>query len=41
MSDERLSNLTILFVEHEIDINYEQVIDVFSSLHKNNRILLR
>ena len=41
MTDERLSDLTILSIEREIDINYEQVIDVFSSLHKNSRILLR
>jgi hypothetical protein len=41
MTDERLSNLTVLSTERELDINYEKVIDVFSSLRKHSRILLR
>jgi len=35
MADKRLSDLTILAVEHDFDINYERVIDQFSSNHKN------
>jgi hypothetical protein len=38
MVDELLIDLTVLSIEREIDINYKQVIDVFSSLHKNSRI---
>ncbi|CAF3436037.1 unnamed protein product [Rotaria socialis] len=41
MTDTRLSDLTILAVERDFDINYERVIDKFSSSHKNCRILLR
>ena len=40
MSHERLSDLTVIAVERDFDINYERVIDKFSSNHKNCRILL-
>jgi len=41
MSDKRLSDLTVLAIERDFDINYERVIDAFSVNHKNSRILLR
>jgi hypothetical protein len=40
MSDKRLSDLTVLAIERDFDINYERVIDQFSINHKNSRILL-
>ena len=39
--DRRLSDLTVLAVERDFDIDYERVIDTFSLNHKNSRILLR
>ncbi|CAF2082724.1 unnamed protein product [Rotaria magnacalcarata] len=41
MSDKRLSDLTVLAIERDFDINYERVTDAFSVNHKNSRILLR
>lgn len=41
MTDRRLSDLTIMAIEREIDVDYERVIDTFSINHKNSRILLR
>ena len=41
MSDQRLSDLTILAIERDIEINFDQVIDEFSAGHANRRILLR
>ena len=41
MSDKRLSDLTVLAIERDSDINYERVIHSFSVNHKNSRILLR
>jgi len=40
MTDKRLSDLTVLAIERDFDINYERVIDQFASNHKNCRILL-
>ena len=40
MSHERLSDLTVMTVERDFDINYERVIDKFSSNRKNRKILL-
>ena len=41
MSDQRLSDLTILSVERDIPVDYEQVFDQFSEGHKIRRILLQ
>ncbi|CAF4161089.1 unnamed protein product [Rotaria magnacalcarata] len=41
MTDERLGDLCILSIEHDCEINFEQVIDQFSVVHKNSRIMLR
>jgi hypothetical protein len=41
MTDKLLSDLTVLVVERDFDIHYEQVIEKFASNHKNCRILLR
>lgn len=40
MTDKRLSDLTVLAIERDFDINYERVIDKFAQNHKNCRILL-
>jgi hypothetical protein len=41
MTDNRLSDLCILAVEREIGVNFEQLIDDFSEIHKNSRIMLK
>ena len=41
MSDKRLSDLTVLAVERDFDIDYQRGIGKFSRYHKNSRILLR
>ena len=40
MTDKRLSDLTVMAVERDFDINYECVIDKFANSHRNCRILL-
>ena len=40
LSHECLSDITVMAVERDFDINYERVIDKFSSNHKNCGILL-
>ena len=41
MTDNRLSDLCLLAVERDIDVNFEQLIDKFSDIHKNSRIMLK
>ncbi|CAF4092977.1 unnamed protein product [Rotaria sordida] len=41
MSDDRLSDLCLLAVERDIDVNFEELIDKFSDIHKNSRIMLK
>ncbi|CAF1518073.1 unnamed protein product [Rotaria sordida] len=41
MSDDRLSDLCLLAVERDIDVNFEELIDTFSDTHKNSRIMLK
>jgi hypothetical protein len=41
MSDTRLSELCVLAVERDFNINFEQLIDNFADSHKNSRILLK
>ena len=41
MSDQRLSDLTLLATERDIVFDYESVVDTFARKHKNSRILLR
>ncbi len=41
MTDKRLSDLCLLAVEHGIDVDFEQLIDKFSDIHKNSRIMLK
>ncbi len=41
MTDNRLSDLCLLAVERDFDINFEQLIDKFSDIHKNSRIMLK
>ena len=38
---DRLSYICLLAVEHDIDVNVEQLIDKFSDIHKNSRIMLK
>ena len=40
MGDERLSDLSVLAVEREFDIDFEKVIDDFAIQRKNSKILL-
>ncbi len=41
MNDSRLSDMCLLAVERDFEIDFEKVIDVFSLNHGNSRILLR
>jgi hypothetical protein len=41
MTDDLLSDLCLLAVEYDIDVNFEQLIDKFSDIHKNRRIMLK
>lgn len=41
MTDQRLSDLTVLAVERDFEIDFEEVINRFSINHKNSRIMLR
>jgi hypothetical protein len=38
--DERLSDLGVLAIEKEFNIDFEKVVDVFAKAHKNSRIIL-
>ncbi|CAF1128578.1 unnamed protein product [Adineta steineri] len=41
LTDDRLSNLCVIAVERDIAVNFEQLIDKFSDIHKNTRIMLK
>ncbi|CAF4094911.1 unnamed protein product, partial [Rotaria magnacalcarata] len=41
MSDERLSNLCVLSIERDFKIDFDSVVEDFSSNHKNRRIMLK
>jgi hypothetical protein len=41
MSDNQLSDLCVLAVERDFNINFEKLMDNFVDLHKNSRILLK
>jgi hypothetical protein len=41
MSDTRLSDLCLLAVERDFNINFEQRMVDFADSHKNSRILLK
>ncbi|CAF1939544.1 unnamed protein product [Rotaria magnacalcarata] len=41
MSDTRLSDLSLLAIERDIVVDYENIIDAFVAQHKNSRILLK
>ena len=38
--DQRLSDLTVLAVERDFDIDLEETVDIFSKAYKHGRILL-
>jgi hypothetical protein len=40
MSDGKLSDLSLLAIERDFAIDYEQIIDAFAIQHKNSRIIL-
>ncbi|CAM4773502.1 unnamed protein product [Rotaria magnacalcarata] len=39
MTDERLNDLCVLVAKHDIDVNFEEIIDDFANAHKNSRIM--
>lgn len=41
MTDNRLSDLCLLAVERDFDVDYDNVIEHFANQHKNSRILLK
>ena len=41
MTDQRLSNLTLMAIERDVPVDYERVIDRFAINHKNSRLVLR
>jgi hypothetical protein len=41
MSDNRLSDLSLLRIERDFPVDYERIIDVFAIQHKNSRIMLK
>ena len=41
MAGERLSDLCILSIEGDFEMNFEQVVDEFAISHRNSRIILR
>ena len=41
LADERLSDLCVLSIERDFQVDYEQVIDQFSINHNNRRTMLR
>jgi hypothetical protein len=41
MSDNRLSDLSLLAIERDFCIDYEKIIDAFAIQHKNSRIILK
>ncbi len=41
MSDNRLSDLSLLTIERDFCIDYENLIDVLAIKHKNSRIILK
>jgi len=41
MTDNRLSDLSVLAVERDFAIDYDKIIDAFAIQHKNSRILLK
>lgn len=41
MSDGRLSDLCLLAVERDMNVNFEELIDKLSDIYKNSRIMLK
>ncbi|CAF1268253.1 unnamed protein product [Rotaria sordida] len=41
MTDDRLSDICLIAVERDIELNFEQLIDTFADAHKNSRIMLK
>jgi hypothetical protein len=41
MSDNRLNDLSLLAIERDFCIDYEEIIDAFAIQHKNSRIILK
>ena len=41
MSDTRLSGLSLLAIERDVIVDYEDIIDEFANHHKNSRLLLK
>ena len=41
MTDDRLSDLCLIPIKRDIELNYEQLSDKFADVHKNSRIMLQ
>ena len=41
MSDNRSSNLSLITIERDFSIDYENIVDAFAIQHKNSRIILK
>jgi hypothetical protein len=41
MLDGRLSDLSLIAIERDFHVDYQRIIDVFATQHKNSRILLK
>ena len=38
MTDDRLSDLCLIAIERDIEIDFEQLINIFADIHKNCRL---
>jgi hypothetical protein len=41
MTDDRLSDLCLIATERDIEVDFEQLIDIFADVYKNSRIMLK
>jgi hypothetical protein len=41
MTDDRLSDLCLIAIERDIEVDFEQLIDIFADVYKNSRIMLK
>lgn len=41
MTDDRLSDLCLIAIERDIEVDFEELIDMFADVHKNSRIMLK
>jgi len=41
MTDDRLSDLCLIAIKRDIEVDFEQLIDIFADVYKNSRIMLK